>query len=61
VPGAAEVVLAVEHDDVLDAEATQRNRGAHAAEPRADDDGLVDVAIGVGGHVVLLNSDTDGI
>ena len=49
-PGAAEVVLAVEDDDVVDAEATQRDGGAHAAEPGADDDGVVDVAIGLGGH-----------
>jgi hypothetical protein len=53
VPGAAEVVLALEDDDVVDVEASQGDGGAHATESGADDDGVVDVAIGLGGHAML--------
>ena len=50
VPGAAEVVFAVEDDDVVDVQPAKSDGGAHAAEPSADDDGVVDVAVDLGGH-----------
>jgi hypothetical protein len=46
-PGAAEVVAAVEHDEVVDAHGAQAGRHADAGEPGADDDDAVLVAHGV--------------
>jgi hypothetical protein len=43
VPGAAEVVLALQHHDVVDPQPLELDRRAHATEPRADDDCLVAV------------------
>jgi hypothetical protein len=54
VPRATEVVLAVEHDDVVDAETAQGDGGTHAAEAGPDDEGFMDLAVGLGGHAKLL-------
>ena len=45
VPGPAQVVLALEHHEVVDAQPLERDGGAHAAEPGPDDDRLVAMVI----------------
>ena len=45
VPGAAEVVLALEDHEVVDAQPLELDGRAHAAEARADDDRLVLLAM----------------
>lgn len=64
VPGATQVVIAIQHQDVLEAVTQQLDGGTHAAEAGADDDGLVlggdsqrlDLGAGGGGsrHGTLL-------
>src|ERR1700753_4303233 len=45
VPSAAEVILAVENDEVVEPEALELDRSADAAETRTDDDGVKTVRV----------------